>query len=450
MTLARPNNLLEVDTLVKAFLQEHDKGIATIHRVYFHNNDPVSVRALTAELMEELRTGCVTFINKDHPMEELNSYLFYIVNDYCKKKASTKVKKRTEYLCPGCLFQSKENLVTIVNKVFKCEICEEELKRTVDPKKVFFFRTFFKHNKNGYHCEDCDRFIPHPLDDSPVVSCPYLDCCFVGQWSSLKRMHHPSTQSNAEMLTLDAPAKQGATFKDIMPDITASAQDQLEVQEELEDKVALLREVIDYQCNNVPYNSSDFTVKHKCLSYKAFDNLLRKYPSEMVDYLINQSRSGGFQHKIFQEYIKLLEETIPFTFKKNNKLHKIESLLDDNLSLFGGISVFEGMVNDKWTIKNNTQEFYIGGRKAKITKPCYIGKLLSVVGKDNKESLMDRVIEYTFSLIKMRDIDPGTEVIVSHLRVPPHYQMGGMVYINRVRKKIVDRANLLLEKNNDE
>jgi hypothetical protein len=56
------------------------------------------------------------------------------------------------------------------------------------------------------------------------------------------------------------------------------------------------------------------------------------------------------------------------------------------------------------------------------------------------------VTEYTFSKIKVQDIVPGTEVIVTHLRVPPHYQMGGMVYVNRVRKKIIDRAKLLLSK----
>jgi hypothetical protein len=446
---SRPNNLLEVDALVDAFLREHASGIATVHRVFFHNSDPLSVRALVAELMDVLRTGSVTFINKNDDLEGLNSYLFYIVNDYCKKKAVPQLKKKTEYLCPGCLFLKKENLVTIINKVFKCEECEDELRQTIDPKKIAFFRTFFKHNKNGYHCEDCDRFIPHPLDDSPIVACPYFDCCFVGQWSSLGRMHHPSSQSNVELLTLDAPIKNGSGLKGDVPDAVMNAQDQLEIREALENKVALVREVIDYQSNNVPYSSSDFTVKHKCLAYQAFDNLLTKYPTEMVDYLLNKSRSGGFQHKIFQEYIRLLEESLPFTFKKHNKLHKVESLLDENLSLFGGISVFDGVVNERLTIKNNTQEFYIGGRKAKVTKPYYIGKLLSVVRKDNKEPIIDLVSEYTFSLIKIKDITPGTKVIVTHLRVPPHYQMGGMVYINRVRKKIVDRA-ILLENSKDE
>ena len=38
----------------------------------------------------------------------------------------------------------------------------------------------------------------------------------------------------------------------------------------------------------------------------------------------------------------------------------------------------------------------------------------------------------------MKNVKPGTEVSVSHLRIPPHYQMGAMVYINRARKIIID------------
>jgi len=439
-------SLVDVDTLIEEFLEKHSQGIVTIHKIYFHNSDPLSIRAVVSELTDELRTGCVTFLNKESPLEELDSYLFYIANAFCKKKAAPQIKKKTEYLCPGCLFLNKENLVISVNKFFRCDDCEEELRNAIDPKKISFFRTFFKHNKMGYRCNDCERFIPHPLDESPIVTCPYFDCYFVGPWSSLRRMHHPTSESNAEILTLDMRQESGTTFKDALPSKTVDAQSQLEIQEELENKVKILRDVIDYQTNNVPYSSSDFTIKHKCLTYQSFSNLLKRYPVEMVDYLLNSSRSGGFQHKVFQEYIRLLEESFPFSFKKNNKQFKITSLLDPNLNLFAGISTFEAMVTDKFDIKNNTQEFYIGGRKASITKPYYIGKLLSVMEKNTKAPLIDKVTEYTFSKIKVQDIVPGTEVIVTHLRVPPHYQMGGMVYVNRVRKKIIDRAKLLLSK----
>lgn len=446
-------NLLKIDTLIESFLEKHKQGIVTMHRLYFHSDDELSIRALVAELFEELRTGCVTFLNKEDPvLEELDPYLFYIVNAFCKKRATLNpVKKKSDYVCPGCLYFKKQNTITLINKTLKCDECEEALKSSIDPKCIAFFRVFFKHSKTGYHCLDCDRFIPHPADNSPIISCPYFDCCFVGSWANLRRMHHPTiTSGKMEVLTLDAsPPESVTSFKDQISSDDMLAEDSLILQEELESKIKLIKEVIDYQSNNVPYSSSDFTVKHKLLVYEAFGRLLTQFPTEMIGYLLNQSRSGGFQHKIFQEYIRLLEASLPYNIKKNNKLHKIENLLDENLCLFDGISSFDAIVGTKLDIKNGTEEIYIGGRKASYTKPYYIGKILNILDKKTKKSLLSQMTEYSFSKIKMKDIDPGTEVIVTHLRVPPHYQMGGMVYVNRVRKKIVDRTKFLLSKSDN-
>lgn len=442
MSIARPNNLLDVDLLIDTFLLEHQAGIATLHRIYLKNNDALSLQATIAEVMDELRTGCVSFFNKEYPTEELNSYLFYIVNAFCKKKANNITKKINSYVCPGCLFQNKNTSIGMINYIFKCEECADELKQTTDPKKILFYRSFFKHNKQGYRCSDCDRFIPHPMDESEIITCPYLDCCFVGPWADLKKMHHPAIQSDREKLVLDAAKENGGTMHDTMADEAADIQTKMELEEALNDKVRLIKEIIDTQRSSVPYNSSDFTVKHKILVYNAFENMLRRHPVEMVDYLLrNGGGYAGFQHKVFQEYVQLLEGSLPLVYKKGKQIYRAESLLDENLTLFDGISKFDGMVNENGTIKNGTTEFYIGGRKGAVTKRYYIGKLLNVVDKKSKEVLLNKVIEYTFSLIKTRDIVPGTEVTVTHLRVPPHYQMGGMAYVNRIRKKIVERAH---------
>ena len=442
-------NLLDIDALIQDFLEKHKQGIVTMHRLYFHTDDQLSIRALIAELTNELKTGCIIFFNKENVVEaELDSYLFYIVNAFCKTRAvPNPSKKKSDYICPGCFHLEKERPIFLINKIFKCDECEEELKNSTVPKRISFFRSFFRHNKLGYHCQDCDRFIPHPLDNSPIVTCPYFDCCFVGSWTNLRRMHHPAvTSGNPESLTLDSTNEMGSSLKDSIRSSDVAADVSLELKEELESKIKLIQDVIDYQSNNVPYSSSDFTVKHKLLVYEAFENLLIEQPEEMIGYLLNNSRSGGFQHKVFQEYIRLLEACLPYHIKKSNKLHKVETLLDEHLCLFDGISSFEAIVGTKLEVKNGTEEFYIGGRKGSYTKPYYIGKLLNVLDKKTKQPLLLKVKEYSFSKIKMKDIEPGTEVIVTHLRVPPHYQMGGMVYVNRVRKKIVDRTNYLLNK----
>ncbi len=442
-------NLLEIDNLVDKFIEDSQKGISYLHKTFYQTDNSISLNALIESLKDELRSGAVTYLNKNEDIKEIYPYLFYIVNAYCKKNASIKVKKQTEYLCPGCLFFGKNNPVSIY-KVFECGECLDSLKKETDIKNIVLFKTFASHSKIGYHCKDCSRFIPQPFDNDSNVSCPYLDCSFFGEIASLKKMHHPSVQYNPESIILDAASDGLASMKDMISDQKKDSFDQLSSKQEIVLAVKSISNIIESQSNSIHYSSSDFTLKHKLLVYKAFNNILLKYPEEMVDYLIYSSRSGGFQHKIFQEYIFLLEQELPIVYKKNGKVYRIESLLDENLDLFQGISTFNAIVNEKLEIKNHTEEFYIGGRKGSIAKPYYIGKLLSITDNKNKKPIIDFVKEYSFSKIKLKDISPGLDVTVSHLRIPPHYQMGGMVYINRIRKKIVDKAKLTLQKSINE
>lgn len=442
-------NMFDVESLVESFMKERGQGINTLHRIYFKNNDPVSVQAFKESLMDELRTGVVAFINKNEPLENLNSYLFYIVNAFGKKQVSTFSKRKTEYLCPGCLFLGKESIV-YYHKVFKCDDCKEESNRSNDPKRILFFKTFAAHNKNGYRCGECKRFIPHPLDNNTEISCPYFDCCFAGSHASLKKMHHPTSQSNPEKLILDASKQGMVSLKDNTPSQEPDVLSKLELEQEMKQKLKMLLNIIEYQSNSVPYSSSGFTIKHKQCAYAAFAKLLEQYPDQMIDYLLNNSRKGGFQSKAFQHYVDLIEESLPLVITKNNKNYTIDNLLDPNLGIFDGISTFTNLVSESLVIKNNTQEFYIGGRKATYSQPFYIGKLLRVVDVKTKQNLMDKVVNYTFSKIKMKDISPGTDVSVTHLRIPPHYEMGGMVYINRVKDKIVERARFIMNKDLNE
>ena len=445
METAHTFNLMDVDEMVQQFLQHHRSGIASIHQMYFKSNNEVSFQALLELLKDELRTGCVSFINKNSPLEELSSYLFYIVNAFCRKTATPKTKRKSEHICPGCLFLGMATLV-FFNKTFQCEECAEQLKVATDPKQIAFYKTFAIHNKQGYRCPDCKRFIPHPLDNTHTISCPYFDCCFVGEYSELNSMHHTTSQTNPEKLVLDLTQDGNRFFKDNIVSNEIGALQILQMKEDILSKFNTIKEVIDSQINQISYTGSDFTIKHKQSVYEAFNLLLDKYPEEMVGYLLEDTRSGGFQHKVFQEYIRLLEASFPFFIKKGRKRYLIDNLLSEHLCLFDGISVFDAIVTDKLVIKNGTKEFYIGGRKASYTKPYYIGKLLNVIHAETKVPLLPLVKEYSFSRIKLQEVEPGTPVIVTHLRVPPHYQMGGMVYVNRVRKKIIERVHSLMKR----
>lgn len=405
-----------IEILINSFFKEYYTGIYKVYKIHFDENE-----LLLIDLLDQFKIECLNFLNENESEKDLYQHLFYIFNDFCKKNSTNKTKNII-YTCPGCLSLDKESIVNS-NNLLECDECKKLLELTINPIEINLYKTFAKYNKYGYKCNDCSRFIPHPLNNYLSISCPYFDCCFVGEISSLKKMKHPFIKSKI---------------------INNLSKDKI-IKIEIDKNILLLKEIIESEKNNILYNSSEFTVQHKKMCFQAFSNLLNKYSSEMIEYLIYNSRSGGFQHKIFQEYIRLLEESMPYSFRKNNKNYTVTSLLDDQLNLFDGISVFDAVISDKLEIKNGTKEYYIGGRKAAYTKPFYIGKLLDIKNKNSKESIINNVSEYSFSKIKMKNVNSEVSVIVTHLRIPPHYQMGGMVYVNRAKKKIVENLNNFLK-----
>lgn len=412
--------MIDKEKFLQDFIDRHLLGIKTIYNTTSKDNYE-SIDLFINEIMPSLSVEYDKLICKNLTDSEINTQLFYLINQLCKSKKNTATTsastKDKYYLCPGCLYFGNHNTLSGNNNL-KCHLCQEKIKTAQNTQEVLFYKNFASHNIMGYRCQDCLRFIPKPDTLAAEIVCPYFDCLFVGSATSLKKMHHPTLKEEIKIL------EDSKSSSSLNQDINY-------------DKIFHIKETINYQLNNLVYTSFNFTLKHKVLVYHAFLELLEKFPQEMSDYLLHQSRSGGFQHKVFQKYISLLEDSFPFIIKKNGKAIRIDNLLDDNLCLFDGISTFEVLTNKK-SLKNNTQEYYIGGRTAAYAKPYYIGKLLNIIRKDNKESLMSRVTEYSFSKIKLSDIEDNVPVIVTHLRVPPHYQMGGMVYVNRVRKKIVD------------
>jgi hypothetical protein len=406
---------MDFNSLIDQFLQKHSQGINSLISKYFDG----TTQSLEKVLRQELHLTCQDYFSKsDSKIENLFPLLFYTTNSICKKISSSQTANKSNLICPGCLFLGTTHVVTEHNLLCSCSQCAQKVSQTFDPKMKHFFQVFAKHHKIGFRCHECQRFIPQSHINGTNISCPYLDCSFVGASDSLHRMHHPKTKNKIDFSIIDG----------ILP-------------EKIEEKsIRHLKDIIESQKNNSPYKSYGSTLHHKYLCYQAYANILDKYPEQLTNYLLNNSRTGGFQSKLFQEYIRLLEQSLPFSIKKENKYHVISSLLDPNLNLFDGISEFTATVNQKLEIKNNTQEFYIGGRKGSIAEPFYMGKILSIIDKNTSQCYMENIIEYSFSTIKLKNIKPETVVIVSHLRIPPHYQMNGMVYINRIRKSIIDEA----------
>ena len=127
---------------------------------------------------------------------------------------------------------------------------------------------------------------------------------------------------------------------------------------------------------------------------------------------------------------------MPFTVRKYGIEHEIYSLLDPHLDLFLGISEFEAVV-EGGTIPNNTKERYVGGRECLDHGPCFIGLLCDIVDEEGN-SIKDKVYQYTFSQIKIANVEDGTKVKITHFRIPSHYEMNGLVQLQRIRKRLVD------------
>ncbi len=322
---------------------------------------------------------------------------------------------QTCFICPGCKFLGQKTILRF-SKRFICDVCTEKSKETLEPKEGILRKAFAEHLKKGFKCPDCKRFIAQPLIGSDI-SCPYYDCCFLGTKDSLKYMKHPSESLEVSLEKL------------LEKKVTLPSTDSLPLR--------LLREAITEEINTVAFSSNNATVIHKISIGQAFLNLTNKMPTEMTSYLVDGKVNSSLQAKLFQEYIRVLENKLPFTYKKGKRVIRIDSLLSDELSLFDGISSYETTVTAKKEAKNETKEFYVGGRTGFHSKPYYIGKLLDVIDVKTKLSLMPDIQEYSFLRIRFKTITAGTKILVSHLRVPPHYQMGGMAHLNRMRKRIV-------------
>jgi hypothetical protein len=202
--------------------------------------------------------------------------------------------------------------------------------------------------------------------------------------------------------------------------------------------ISRLQQIIIQQSQNTAYYTHDATTNIVQCSYQSFFNLLEQYPQEMSEYLSGSSHKHfGFQSMLFQEMLTLLEQKLPYQIRKNKQVYTINNLLDANLSLFDGISIFEGMADHKLIVKNQTSEFYVGSRKATICKPYFIGRLLEARHRQDNSDLRPFVSSYSFSQVQFRNIQPGTIVKITHLRTAPHYQMGGMSYLNRARQQII-------------
>lgn len=419
-------------------------------------NNIIAPKSFTIIASEALKNALKTFLlEKEYWKDgrDIAPYLYSVLNKtyFVEKKAIEGSKTYTALMCPACRFLKKREFLLPHGKLWKCDTCSALLENEFDISRTRYllYKAFAVHSRHGWRCPHCYNFIPQSLETKYGVSCPYPGCYFYGTTDKLQVISHPAGQTKRIQYSLTAADRDASNFgrQGDIPSNEISTDSYLEVNEKIFYELDVLKEVIREQIKYIENNSTVGTLMQKKLMYEAFQIMLEKYPHEMVRYLAHQKYIKEFpiMARIFQEYCKLVQNNLPCTLYKIGKSYEITSLADPVLYLFDGISEFDAFVGLEGLIPNKTKEIYVGGRSFINYGPCFIGMLLgvSVEGK----SILSNVIEYGFNSIKVDGTIPvGTQVHIKHYRIPSHYEIGSLIFLQRIRKRIVASVLAKLKK----
>lgn len=452
--------------IIPELMEYYNKKINSLAFRAYGTNNSVSLAAFKERSKEILRSGLCTFLFKSEHWKQgrdINSYLLTCLNFLADKLRydSVNIKRVNIPICPGCKYLGVKEYINYEGKLLRCNNCTKELERlcfeiknisNINDKQIIeqqiqIHKSFSLHSKKGLKCNDCKHFIPISYSYITNISCPYPDCVFFGKVNDLKSMTHPVALGLQNNFSLDIACRKDSennntkTWKDTLVSKEVNADVQIASSEKFNSELELTKNIIETQKSRVKNNGLSATCIQKTLMYQAYLNILLKFPEEMVSYLVHLKQNPEFpiQFQIFQEYVSLIRDALPLTIVKAGNTININSLLDPNLKLFAGTSKFEAIVQLDKSIPNNTIETYIGGRKAKCYGQCFLGMITDIINKSTGESIIHNMEQYSFVKIKMDEsIVPGTLVEVTHFRLIPHYEMGNLIYLQRIRRKIVD------------
>lgn len=406
---------------------------------------PLANAAFTERAKSELEVALDTFLFKKEHWKAGRVLHPYLVTTL--KRLSGKIyqdinalQKQSVPICPLCKEENRKEFLTQEGKkLWRCTACTSAENNSAA-------KIFALHSKIGFRCPSCTKFVPQSACSELFNLCPYPGCHYEGVFD--ERMTHPATVCARQHVSLQASRGGSSdrfdanlTLEGLLETKDISSDMRMEVTQRIEIEYDTLIQVIDEQIEALKRTNLSATLVQKTLMYEAFRALTKSMPEEMISYLVHQKQTSEFpiQARIFQEYVNLIENYLPFTMIKSGAQIDIVDLADPHLNLFLGISKYSAKILSNSTIPNLTKEGYVGGRKFKNYGPCFLGKLLDVTDESTGKSLRSQVISYNFAEIHMHSHVPaGTPVLVTHYRIPSHYEMGSLVFLQRVRRDLVD------------
>jgi hypothetical protein len=454
-------NLTEdnIKLLIPELIEYFDNKIYSLAKFTYGTDQKIAFSAFQEQASEVLKNGVITFIiNKKHwkSNRDIEPYLLTCLNNFSnieKNDLSCTQSKHSLHsipLCPACKNVGKKEFLDYEGKFLRCNVCTKEFEnlknienKTSNQEYEYRIRKVFSlHSRKGRRCPYCSRFIPESFllsNYNKVVSCPYNNCSWFGLISELDLMNHPLGKKSDKTISINSKylAKNnnssGIELQDMINSNSITSDILIEQSEQFIKEFNIAKSVIISQKNKLDNKK----LNKKYLMYKAFENLLEQDPVSMINYLIHGKALGEkpIQSLIFQQYIHLIENLLPFIIDSEDGPVEVFSLLDKNLNLFLGMSEFTSYVRESGLITNNTHEIFTG---SKCKGPCFIGWLCNITDEFGK-SLLSEIEYYSFSNIKMKStVEQNTIVNVVHFRIPPHYEMYSLIYLQRIRRKIVD------------
>lgn len=440
--------------IVPKLIGHFSKKIRYLASYSYEVHDELARNAFTEQAKEKLKEACVCYFIKYKHWEKRDNVEPYLVTTLNRLSnniyyQNNMAQKTTTPVCPGCKASGRKEFLHPQDGMLKCSSCFEEYERTQSKQA----KAFALHSKKGVRCPDCYGFIPLSEKSQFGISCPYEDCFFFGKIENLSSMIHPVGIGSRGLASLDAEitgskGDSTATLKDFIAEDDIPADVHVYVRERTDKELNILKSVISDQMAQIKRNNNDYTKIKKTLMYQAYLEMLEAYPEDMIAYLVHEKKSAEFpiQARIFQRFAKLVRNYLPFSLIKKDKTIDIVDVLDPELGLFEGISEYEAVVNDKNVVPNMTKEVYVGGREYKNYGSCFIGELIDIQNESGL-SLVGEVTEYSFAAIQMSNkVEPGTKVKVKHYRILPHYEINSLVFLQRIRKAIVEKVHLRLNK----
>lgn len=438
------------DSVIESLMSVYCAKVTDLARYAYDvssdHGEGVAVRAFQQRAAETLGNGLHAFLFREQHWRtgrDIGSYLSGCLNRLAKviRTDVDSTRKVNAPVCPACRSYGVKEFLVGEGGLLRCPICTEQV---ANGHEEPIRKLFSLHSRRGHRCPECEKFIPDSYVSQHFnVSCPYDDCLWFGTRQELAPMTHPLGLTCDPVVSLNAPvappscSKPDSDWQDYFLSDDVDAELHIESQQRWTREVEVLKEVLEIQLKRAKRQDPEKALKRQ-LMHQAFCNMFDRYPEEMVSYLVHRKHSGEqpVQARIFQEFVRLVENELPFTLVKNGQQYEVESLLDPQLDLFLGVSEFETDVREGGVIPNCTNEIYIGGRKMRDFGPCFIGLLIRLDASYGV-SLMHRVKCYTFSQIRTT-LEPGMPVKVTHYRIPSHYEMNGLVPLQRIRRKIVD------------